>query len=152
MSRTAQDIFDEIVRYAATMKERSVGPRDSEQKSTICLYRRDDGNTCFIGRLIPEGITHLTNALGVPDKLANISSDVILLLTEYPEVQDFILPADLSDSSFGEAEDFLLKLQEIHDQSCYWDDTGFIAWEEMKSLALGYDLDMTVLESVQHGS
>lgn len=143
-SKTAQEIFDEIIRYAATAKERSRAEKDDKE---VCLYRKEDGNACFIGALIPDSVTHLTtNTDSVKVPLTDIISDVNSLCLYYPEVEEYIVPSDM-DESF--CKHFLADLQTVHDNAHNWGIGGFVGWHAFESVAERYDLNTNVLEEVK---
>lgn len=92
----AQEIFDKAV--GALLKQGK-----KSKAGGACLYRSSHG-CCAIGHLIPDELYDEdmdAGGVGVND-----------LLSQYPRLQDILLPCDLS-SRF--AEKFLIRLQYVHD-------------------------------------
>lgn len=90
MSKTQQEIFNDVVRHARTMKEKAVNECD------MCRYRAPNGEKCFVGQ-------------GVPDEeydSAMENKSVYTLFDDY----------SFMEKNFGkENKHFLSELQDIHD-------------------------------------
>jgi hypothetical protein len=51
---TAQQVFDAVVRHAATMTTKSQLPRSTDAFPSMCAYRGKDGSACFVGCLVTD--------------------------------------------------------------------------------------------------
>jgi hypothetical protein len=97
-----QELFDEVVRYAESMKERSVNEYGT------CVYRSPCGNKCLVGYLIAdEDYNPLMDAgdCGVPvDELAQKGLLPDYLVTYIPLLADLQLVHDGTSSNNFKSE------------------------------------------------
>lgn len=120
---TPQQVFDAVVRHAATMPAPSRGPGGD-----ACLYRTADGNACFVGALLTDA-----EAKGLDHAEDNTSYSALLASERLPER---LVHQDL--------QSLMTELQYVHDDN---KNTG--QWRDaLQQLAIHRNLDTTVLGEV----
>lgn len=112
-----QEIFDAVRKYANTMNEKSL------DEDGTCVYRSDNGNSCFIGAFIPDNLYD-----------PEMEGHAILGLGIYKGVIESLgIPKYDNDNIFKLWAD----LQDVHDD---WD---IFTWEDgFKEVAEKHNLIM----------
>jgi len=117
---TDQEAFDTVVRHLASQKQQS--SRITGDGCPYCCYRSPYGLMCAIGVLIPD------EQYSPAFEFEPVGS-----------IQEFV-PA-----LKGLNTELLKDLQELHDATKYWDETGFIGWDEIRKIGDTFGLDVSVL-------
>lgn len=119
--KTMQETFDFVVNHLIKQGKQA----REETWCDSCMYLDKDGNKCAVGCLIPDGHP--------AQKDINVTLGPLIL--KYTESGDNPLPKELY------AYRYMLKtLQQLHDNSINWNDTGFVNIDAAREIAENFRL------------
>lgn len=135
--RDDQQAFDRVARQLATMPRRAVRPTNGIDQ---CVYETEDRKLhCAVGVLLD--LDTPAKHKWAQTRMAGVDD------ITYFDDEDL---SDLLDGEFlvdfnGVSPEMLSELQNVHDDSGHWNDTGFTGWWAMEQVAHSWGLNTKAL-------